>query len=143
MQIRTQGRKIQCIRSEYDPEIKRSRQKVVATLHSWADRMPSEGLEVLTDEERAQLTEYLAKKAAERAERDTAFALLTLDRSVERLAGAVEKGGDGELSAEVAARTWTAIQRLQKALKKAGHPKPAPQAKRPAKPTLEGQGDLL
>ena len=143
MQIRVQGRKIQCIRSEYDPEIKRSRQRVVATLDSWADKMPSAGLEALTDAERAQLADYLAPKAAEREEQTTRYTLETLDRGVTRLVEAVERGGEEGLAPEVAARTWEAIQRLQKALKKAGHPKPAPQAKRPAKPVLEGQGDLL
>lgn len=95
------------------------------------------------DAERAQLADYLAPKAAEREEQTTRYTLETLDRGVTRLVDAVERGGEEGLAPEVAARTWEAIQRLQKALKKAGHPKPTHQAKRPAKPVLEGQGDLL
>lgn len=143
MQIRVQGRKIQCIRSAYDPETKRSRQRVVATLDSYAVKMPSSGLDNLTDAERAQLSDYLAPRAAEREESTLQYTLETLDRGVERLADAVERGGEDRLQAEVAERTWAAIARLQKSLKKAGHPKPTPPAKRPAKPVLEGQGDLL
>ena len=109
MQIRVQGKKIQCIRSEYDPEIKRSRQKVVAAIDRWTDKMPSAGLDALTDDERAQLSAWLDQKRAEKAEESTAVTLRTLDWSVSRLAGAVERGGEEGLTPEVAARTWEQI----------------------------------
>ena len=55
MQFREQGKKIQCIRSTYDPATKRSHQKVVASFNRWADSLPSDGLEGLTEAERAEL----------------------------------------------------------------------------------------
>lgn len=40
MQIREQGRKIQCIRTVYDKGIGRGRQVVVATLSRWSTATP-------------------------------------------------------------------------------------------------------
>ena len=64
MQFREQGKKIQCIRSTYDPATKRSHQKVVASFNRWADSLPSDGLEGLTEAERAELVEWFAAKQA-------------------------------------------------------------------------------
>ena len=55
MQFREQGKKIQCIRSTYDPASKRSHQKVVGAFDRWADKFPSAGLDELTDTERQEL----------------------------------------------------------------------------------------
>ena len=52
MQFREQGKKIQCIRSAYDPATKRSHQKVIAAFDRWADKLPSDELADLTDAER-------------------------------------------------------------------------------------------
>ena len=51
MQFREQGKKIQCIRSTYDPASKRSHQKVVAAFDRWADKLPSVEVADLTDAE--------------------------------------------------------------------------------------------
>jgi hypothetical protein len=55
VQFREQGKKIQCIRSTYDPASKRSHQKV---FDHWADKLPSAGLEELTDAERQELAAW-------------------------------------------------------------------------------------
>ena len=60
MQFREQGKKIQCIRSTYDPTSKRSHQKVVGAFDRWADKLPSAVLAELTDAERAHLAELIA-----------------------------------------------------------------------------------
>ncbi|MEX3557345.1 MAG: hypothetical protein VB135_02605 [Burkholderia sp.] len=66
MQIREQGRKIQCIRAVYDKGIGRGRQVVVATLPRWGSAAPADDvLAKLTDTEREQLTDFLAKRREE------------------------------------------------------------------------------
>ncbi|KNM36433.1 hypothetical protein AEU92_03915, partial [Salmonella enterica subsp. enterica serovar Berta] len=62
MQIREQGRKIQCIRTVYDKTIGRGRQTVIATLARYTTEMPSTGLDELTEAERETLAEWLAKR---------------------------------------------------------------------------------
>ncbi|HDX8951614.1 TPA: hypothetical protein RQO00_005131 [Klebsiella oxytoca] len=47
MQIREQGRKIQCIRTVYDKAIGRGRQTVIATLARYTTEMPTTGLVTL------------------------------------------------------------------------------------------------
>ena len=67
MQFREQGKKIQCIRSTYDPASKRSHQKVVGAFDRWADKLPSVGLERLTDAERQELVAWFEAKQVKRA----------------------------------------------------------------------------
>ena len=67
MQFREQGKKIQCIRSTYDPASKRSHQKVVAAFDRWADKLPSAGLDDLTDAERLELVAWFDARQAVKA----------------------------------------------------------------------------
>ena len=69
MQFREQGKKIQCIRSTYDPASKRSHQKVIAAFDRWADKLPSAGLDDLTDAERLELVAWFDARQAVKAER--------------------------------------------------------------------------
>lgn len=72
MQIRIQARKIQCIRSIYDPEIKRSRQKVVASFASWCRSLsdaPAAAIAALDEPEQAQLGKH-GSMSAPRTRRD-------------------------------------------------------------------------
>ena len=69
MQFREQGKKIQCIRSTYDPASKRSHQKVIAAFDRWADKLPSAGFDDLTDAERLELVAWFDARQAVKAER--------------------------------------------------------------------------
>lgn len=141
MQFRIQGQKIQCIRSTYDSEIKRSRQKVVASFDKWTDKMPSVGLDDFTDEEREELAAWLSQRAEEQTAASKVTALLIAESSIARVSAAVASEHALEVLDEaLAARVWTEIIELQKALRKAGYPRP-----KVVKPALKaiGQGDLL
>ena len=141
MQFRIQGQKIQCIRSTYDSEIKRSRQKVVASFDKWTDKMPSVGLDDFTDEEREELAAWLSQRAEEQTAASKVTALLIAESSIARIRAAVASEHALEVLDEaLAARVWTEIIELQKALRKAGYPRP-----KVVKPALKaiGQGDLL
>lgn len=142
MQFRIQGKKLQCIRSTYDPASKRSHQKVVAALSRWADKYSSDEVAELTPAELAELDAYLAKKNAELHQARLSHSVWTASRADGELAKLAEAVGAVEsLTAEQAAAIWAGLAAVGKALKKAGHPKP--QAEKKAPPAPEGQGDLL
>lgn len=143
MQFRVQARRVQCIRATYDPSIKRARQVVVASFSRWSDSIPTDDVADLTDQERAELATWWAEQRADQDAMLRRVVLRDLGRRLGTLVDEVEQAADGELSAEQAAAAWEQLARLQKALKKAGHPRPAKAAKPRATPTPEGQGDLL
>lgn len=141
MQFRTQGKKLQCIRSTYDPATKRSHQKVVAAFSRWADKYSSDEVAELTPAELAELDEYLAKKNAELHQARLNHAVWNATRAEGELAKLAEAIGTVEsLTDEQAAAIWSGLAAVGKALKKAGHPKPQAEKK---PPVIAGQGDLL
>jgi len=141
MQIRIQARKIQCIRSVYAPEIKRSRQKVVASFPSCCRVLsdaPAEALAALNEAEQAQLRAWLdARHEVEAlAYRKTSARLA--DRRLKELTVAIENG-EVELSSDYAARIWRAMMDVDRALRKAGFPRiKRPRAKPGAAPKGKG-----
>jgi hypothetical protein len=139
VQFREQGKKIQCILSTYDPSSKRSHQKLVASFDRWADSLPSDGLEELTDAERQELEAWFAARRADMQARSRRWKLDDAPRILADLADAVRAADT--LTADHAARIWAGLGELAKALRKAGHPKP--KRERPAPVALPGQADLL
>lgn len=123
MQIREQGRKVQCIRSEYDPSIRRSRQKVVATLARWTHTMPTEGLDELTDDERKTLADWLAAKQDQSQQATRAYAARSAATWLGDLSAALASG-ETDMTPEKAAAIWKGLGDVAKALRKAGHAKP-------------------
>lgn len=138
MQFREQGKKIQCIRSTYDPASKRSHQKVVATFDRWADKLPSAGLEELTDAERQQLAAWFDARQSAKAERMNQYRASVGGQTLADLADAIRAAGT--LTDDQAAAVWRGLADVAKALRKAGYPKP--KRERPT-PALPGQADLL
>lgn len=123
MQFREQGRKIQCIRSTYDPASKRSNQKVVAAFDRWADTLPSAGLEDLTDIEHDELTTWFEARRTAKAESGHKIRAQYGGRSLADLAAAIQAAGD-TMSADQAAAVWQGLADVSKAMRKAGHQKP-------------------
>ncbi|EBW0484423.1 hypothetical protein R088_24570 [Salmonella enterica subsp. enterica serovar Heidelberg] len=128
MQFREQGRKVQCIRSVYDPAVKRSHQKVVASFDRWADTLPD--LPELTDDERREAAEWFGARQAAKAERTNSFRARYGGQTLADLAAAIQ-AAPGELTPEQAAAIWHGMAVVGKALRKAGHPKPKGQRGRP------------
>ena len=141
MQFREQGKKIQCIRSTYDPASKRSQQKVVASFDRWADKLPSAGLEELTDTERQELAAWFDARQSAKAERMNQYRASIGGQTLADLADAIRAAGT--LTDDQAAAVWRGLADVGKALRKAGHPKPKPKRERPAPAALPGQADLL
>lgn len=140
MQFREQGKKIQCIRSTYDPASKRSHQRVVASFERWADKLPTAGLEDLTDAERQELAAWFDARQSAKAERMNQYRASIGGQTLAELAEAIRAAG-GTLADAHAAAVWRGLADVAKALRKAGHPKP--KRERPAPVALPGQADLL
>jgi hypothetical protein len=137
MQFREQGKKIQCIRSTYDPASKRSNQKVIGTFDRWTDKLPSVGLERLTDAERQELAAWFEAKQVKRAANCQQWKVGDAPRTLADLAEALR--ASDTLTADHAVKIWAGMGELAKVLRKAGHPKP----KRTGKVAPPGSPDLL
>lgn len=138
MQFREQGKKIQCIRSTYDPATKRSHQKVVASFGRWADKLPSDELAELTDTERQELVTWFEARQSAQSERTNHYRASFGGKTLADLAEAIRAAGT--LTHDQANAAWRGLADVAKALRKAGHPKP--KRERPA-PVVAGQADLL
>lgn len=123
MQIREQGRKVQCIRSVYDPAVQRSHQKVVASFPRYTTDMPTSGLDALTDEERQTLENWLAAKRDQHQSAHRSYVARNAEQWLGELSASLA-ANDPATSPEKAAAIWKAIGEVAKALRKAGHPKP-------------------
>ncbi|RMX08135.1 hypothetical protein D8I35_03150 [Corticibacter populi] len=122
MQIREQGRKIQFIRSTYDPGHKRSSGKVVATCLKYMTSLPAAEAEKLTEEERTQAEEFFKQREQEQTEFRRRYSTDGLPFSLQQVVQHIADGG--EISPVQAEKMWQGMAALQKALKKAGHAKP-------------------
>lgn len=153
MQIREQGRKVQCIRSVYDSAVQRSHQKVIATFLRYTTTMPTTGLDELTDQERQTLENWLAAKREQYQSANRAHVARSAEQWLGELTASIA-ANEPAMTPEKAAAIWKGIGDIAKALRKAGHPKPkaarraasdplpserAPVKKLP-KPTVHGSG---
>lgn len=139
MQFREQGKKIQCIRSAYDPASKRSHQKVIAAFERWADKVPSVEVADLTDAERQELATWFEARQSVKAERMNQYRVTSAASTLVQLGESIKATGAAMTDAE-AALTWRALTDVAKALRKAGHPKPKRER---LAPVASGQADLL
>jgi hypothetical protein len=151
MQIREQGRKVQCIRSVYDPAVQRSHQKVVASFSRYTTTMPTTGLDELTDLERTELENWLAVKRDQYQSASRAHTARSAEQWLGELTASIA-ANEPAMTPEKATAIWKGIGDVAKALRKAGHPKlkavrkaasdPAPTERAPVKklPKPIGQG---
>jgi hypothetical protein len=141
MQFREQGKKVQCIRSTYDPASKRSHQKVVAAFDRWVDKLPSSGLEGLSEAEHAALVDWFAARQAKAQAARCQSRLIDAPRALADLSAAIRAADT--LLPDHAAAIWRGLADVAKALRKAGHSQP--KRERPAPVALPGQAllDLL
>ncbi len=136
MHFREQGKSLQLVRTTYNSEKGRGEQTVVAKLPQYTYTIPEDVRQLLTADEVAQLTDYLAALEAGRRQQANAYHLRKLAEDMAMAADAL-KAGSTPADADA---LWTAIADLGKALKKAGHPKPV-KARNPA-PVPAGQAAL-
>lgn len=125
MQFREKGRKLQCIRSEYIPERKRTVGRIVASQDKYLTTVSEEVCRQLEKEEVDSLKKYLSSREEKRTVDKLGFRLSYLDSMLNEAVQALEVDSlrDG-LSNEQAERIWAAHERLSKALRRHGFKKP-------------------
>ena len=104
MQFREQGKKIQCIRSSYDPAAKRSHQKVVAAFDRYTDKIQSVDVADLTEEERQELAVWFGQRQASRAASMSQYRARSGGQTLGDLAQAINAAKS--MTAEQAAAVW-------------------------------------
>lgn len=139
MFIGTQGKRVRLVRSLYDATSKKSKQEQVGSFPLTATECPPEILEKLTDEEKAQLADWMASKAQAEKQQEAKMNARLLPIFISRVTEAVEQQV-AELSPDVASAIIEAQERLAKAMKKAGYTKAKPAEEKPAKPAKTGAG---
>lgn len=140
MQFKEVGKRIQVLAYRgYDKEKKRAVIKLLGSFNKYSYEM-SDGLEEsLTDAEKEEVQSYI-KKIQQSFNDDMLRSLPFLICSqIEHLSNSLN-AKETDISAEQANTLFERIDLLSKALKKAGHKKPAKAVK---KPVDAAQGDLL
>ena len=121
MQIKEKGRRLYLIRTEYRPEKKRTYGKTIGKMDSEQEAIPNELISTLTNEECQQLKKYLVdNKNIKNVDREN-ITLTTIDISIQRAASALERGVP--IHESQGQKIYKAVDRLKKAMRKAGHKK--------------------
>lgn len=122
MHFREQGKSLQLIRTAYDAERGRGVQMVIGRIPQYTYEIPHEIAPLLTPEETSQLTDYLAAVQAARTKLSQANSLNYLvSTEMKKAAQALTDGIPPKTPDEL----WLRMEELGKALRKAGHPRPA------------------
>lgn len=142
MQIREQGKKVQLIRSPYDSEKKRCIQKLAHSFpRKWAylsanldEYLSADQILDLSDDEKKELTAWLSERSDKNLAETRKYSIDSAPRSTSQLADNISSEVV-ELTENEAIRVWDALDKLAKAMRKAGYKKPA----KPAKPAVQVQ----
>lgn len=139
MQIKERGKKVVCIKTEYVPEKKRTYGRQVASQESWMSTVSDDVRRQLNKEDVDELQKWLDDRA-KKEEVDSLRSCLSIAASVTAgAADALDAGLGDDLDDEKAEAIWENLARLQKALKKAGHPRPRQPKRQPAKQAVDNQ----
>lgn len=127
MQIREKGKKILCIKTEYKPELKRTVGVTVASQNIGLSTVSDEVRRLLDKEDVDQLEKWLSDRTKNKSVESAVNSLSVADYLVRRMAESLSvDNAKSSLTPEKADALWDALGDLQKALKKAGFPKPKP-----------------
>lgn len=144
MQIRERGQKVICIKTEYVPEKKRTYGRQVASQDKYLSTVSESVRQQLSKEEVDELQCWLDDRAKKSNVDSLILSLSTCGYSLRSAAEALENGHGDELTDAKAAQIWEAMTRLQKALRKSGHPRPRQQKRQPAKQAVDtNQTDIF
>lgn len=121
MMFREKGKKILCMRSEYVPDIKRTKAVTVASLDRWQSTVPDEVRQHLTEGEVASLQDWLSKRTDKKTYDRRKYDLSTVARDVRYATEALAIDDlRQQMTADRAAEIYAAMDGLKKALRKAG-----------------------
>lgn len=143
MQIKEENGQIKLIRYVYMPERKRTVNRQIGKFGSYLDEVPSEIMELLDDDEKVEIADFMREKLERQAEFRKRLAV---SRLPEALNNAVEALQDGQGAALLASSNYInqlldGLDELKKELRKQGIKiTRGPKSKRKA---AEDQPDLL
>lgn len=125
MQFKRQGSRIQVLAYRgYDKDKRRAIVKMVGSLDGYSFT-PSDGLiDSLTAEEKEELQSYIEKERQSNKDRMRQSVTQYVASQIKTAADSLT-AGEFTPSDTWAAETWAAIDALSKAMRKAGHPRPA------------------
>lgn len=130
MQIREHGKQLLMIRTNYVPEKKRTVPVTVAKQDKWLSTISDKVRQQLEPEEVEQLENWLSNRTEKQSVDMLNTSLSAVDSIVRRAAESLSVDSiSSGLSPEKADAIYAAIETLSKALRKAGHKKPAKQTK--------------
>jgi hypothetical protein len=140
MQIREKGKKVLFLRTKYDKEAKRTFSHTVGSQDIGLSTVSEEVRQLLSNEEVDQLENWLSERTKKQSVDSASTSLSVAHISVRRIAESLSVDGAGNsLTTEKADLLWNALGDLQKALKKAGHPKPKAEPKAVVQDVKTGQ----
>jgi hypothetical protein len=103
--------------------------------------VPKDLLDVLSEDEKAEVVSYIADTKAKNQKRNNALSVKYVGSSLTRVADLVLDGvEDYELDEQWGIEVWAALEKMQKALKKAGYARPKREPK--PKPVNQQQAGL-
>jgi len=124
MQIRERGSKIEFLRAEYNPARKRSTQRMIGSQDRYDSRLTPDLAGKMTEKEVAQAEAWFKEKQDAHEERDRSFTVRYAGSRLSEIARSIEVRPD-LLSPKIAEETYTGLDLVAKALRKAGYKKTA------------------
>jgi hypothetical protein len=140
MQFKTVGKRIQVLAYRgYDQEKRRAVVKMLGSFDAYTHETPDELLDSLNDEEKAELKDYISGLKKQSSERYEQILISHLGHNIVKVAGLILDENRG-LSEQWGNEMWAALEKMQKALKKAGYARPKREPK--PKPVNQQQAGL-
>ncbi|WP_298066461.1 hypothetical protein [uncultured Acinetobacter sp.] len=142
MQFKPVGNRIQLVAYRgYDKEKRRAIVKVLGSMDAYTLDVPKDLLDVLSEDEKAEVVSYIADTKAKNQKRNNTLSVQYVGSSLTRVADLVLDGvEDYELDEQWGIEVWAALEKMQKALKKAGYARPKREPK--SKPVNQQQAGL-
>ncbi len=114
----------------YDKEKRRAIVKVLGSMDAYMLDVPKDLLDVLSEDEKAEVVSYIADTKAKNQKRNNALSIQYIASNLDRVADLVQGGvEDYELSEQWGVEVWAALEKMQKSLRKAGFKRPVRQPK--------------
>ena len=140
MQFRKVGKRIRVLAYRgYDKDKRQSVIKMLGSFDAYTHETPAELLDNLNDEEKAELKDYISGLKQQSSERYEQILISHLGRDVVKVAGLILDENSTQ-SEQWGNEMWSALETMQKSLKKAGFKRPVKQPK--SKPVNQQQAGL-
>ena len=142
MQFKPVGNRIQLVAYRgYDQEKRRAIVKVLGSMDAYTLELPKDLLDILSEDEKAEVESFIADTKAKNKKQSDTFSVQYIASNLDRVADLVLDGvEDYGLSEQWGGEVWSALEKMQKALKKKGYTRPKREAK--PKKTEDTQAEL-